>query len=378
MDALATVLQRFNPRANAVRTGCIGLECALDALHLVQLAVDSTGEITLHAMASQPYPGTRDELFAAPQDFRTLVRKALTQGNFSGHVVVTTLPSSDVKIMPVSYQVVEGRSDDAAILDVMAERVQGDLSDYVLDYIPVRSERGMEERMAIVAVARREAVISYLELLRKSGLKPRHLEIGPSAIRRLVSTMGVRGEHQNVLAINFGRDSSFLTVISGARLLFDQEIQFGENRLLDLLASTLELPVESVRQLIAVNSLDPWVRERRTLRAGMDRDTSITLQEILKPAFLKLADEINRTLIYAASQTRGEPVSRVYLLGSLARWHGADALLNKLVQLDVETIPNPLQVFYRASDTRPVAAALPSPEIAVATGLAMNGLVDND
>ena len=110
----------------------------------------------------------------------------------------------------------------------------------------------------------------------------------------------------------------------------------------------------------------------------MDREASVTLQEIVKPAFLKLAEEINRTLIYAASQTRGEPVSRIYLLGSLARWHGTDAMLNMLVKLDVETIPNPLQVFYRSPGSRPVTAVTPSPEIAIATGLAMNGLIGHD
>jgi len=375
MAALAEVLQRIRPRANSGRTGFIGVECALCAIHLVQLAVDDIGEINLHASASLPYPCARDELLANPQRFRVLVREALALDKFRGRAIVTTLPSSDVRIMPLSYQVGEGGSDDASILDALAERLDGDLNGYVIDYLPVRSERAMHERLAIVAVAQQDCVLHYLELLRKCGLDTRHLEIGPSAIRRLVSAMGVRGEHQNVLAINFGRESSFLTVISGARLLFDQEVQFGENRLLELISTTLELKPDSVRQLVAANTLDPWVKDRRRLSDGMDRDASITLQEIVKPAFLKLAEEVNRTLIYAASQTRGEPVGRIYLLGSLARWRGADALMNALLKLDVETIPNPLQGFCRSSGRRSVAAANPSPEIAIATGLAMNGLI---
>lgn len=378
MAVLAEVLKRVRPRANARRTGFIGVECARHAVHLVQLAVDDAGEISLHAATSLPYAGTRDELLADPARFRTMVREALARDRFSGRAIVTTLPSSDVRIMPLSYQVGTGETDAAAILAALADRVDGDLREYVIDYLPVRSEDGMEERLAIVAVARRDLVIRYLELLRKSGLHTRFLEIGPSAIRRLVSAMGEQGVHDNVLAINFGRESSFLTVISGARLLFDQEIRFGENHVLELIGTTLDLPEDSVRQLVTVNSLDPWVKDRRRLRDGMDREASITLQEIVKPAFLKLAEEINRTLIYAASQTRGKPVSRIYLLGSLARWQGADAMLNMLIKLDVETIPNPLQVFCRTTGTRQTPIATPSPEIAVATGLAMNGLIDHD
>jgi type IV pilus assembly protein PilM len=377
MAALAEVLHRVRPGANARRTGFIGVECALHALHLVQLAVDHSGEISLHASASLPYTGTLDDLLAEPKRFRSLVREALRQDAFRGRAIVTTLPSSDVKIMPLSYTVTEGGSDDVSILKLLEERLDGELSDYVIDYLPVRPEQGMEERLAIVAVAPRERVIRYLELLRKSGLETQHLEIGPSAIRRLVSAMGERGEHQNVLAINFGRESSFMTVISGARLLFDQEVRFGENRLLDHVAKALDMETEPVRRLVAGNSLDPQVKGGAGEDGTIDRETSVTLQEILKPDFLKLAEEINRTLIYAASQTRGEPIGRIYLLGSLARWRGVDALLNSLIRLEVQTIPNPLQVFCRTAGRQPVTVAMPSPEIAIATGLAMNGLIEN-
>jgi type IV pilus assembly protein PilM len=377
MSALAAVLHRVRPRANTRRTGFIGVEFALHAMHLVQLAVDQAGSITLHASASLPFTGTLDELLAEPKRFRSLVREALGQDSFRGRAIVTTLPSSDVKIMPLSYTVNEDGSDDNAILDVLGERLDGELSDYVIDYLPVRSEQGMQERLAIVAVAQRELVIRYLELLRKSGLDTKHLEIGPSAIRRLVSAMGGRGEHQNVLAINFGRESSFMTVISGARLLFDQEVRFGENRLLEHVATALDMETEVVRDLIARNSLDPMVKNGTEMHEGVDRETSVTLQEILKPAFLKLAEEINRTLVYAASQTRGEPVRRIYLLGSLARWRGVDALLNALVRLDVETIPNPLQVFCSSNGVQSLTTAMASPEIAIATGLAMNGLIEH-
>lgn len=375
MEALASVMQRLNPGATARRTGSIGVECALHALHLVQLSADAAGEICLHAHASLDYPCDRDELFSRPREFRALIRSALAQGNFRGRAVVTTLPSTDVKIMPVSYQLAEGAADDAAVLDALLHRLDGDLQDYVIDYLPVRAEQGMDERMAIVAVARRERVIGYLELLRRSGLDVRHLEIGPAAIRRLIGALGAQGEHRNVLAVNFGRESSFLTVISGARLLFDQEIPLGENSLLELVASTLEMTVAATRRLVMMNSLDPWIKTARGLPAGVDREASLTLQEIVKPAFLKLTEELNRTLIYAASQTRGEPVSRIYLLGSLARWRGVDAFLNSLVRLDVRTLPDPLQVFCKATRTPALPGSSTAlPEIAVATGLALNGL----
>lgn len=373
MSALATAMQRFTPSANAARVGHIGLECSLTEMHLVQLEADSTGKLSVHAMASVPYPCSRDELFSSPKTMRTLVRQALASDKFQGHKIVSTLPASSLQIMPVSYHAGSGRSDDEALLALMAERLEGDLTDYVIDYIRVRSEQHTEERQAIVAVAKREFVISYLESLRKSGLETMHLEIGPSAIRRLIGAMSTQNTYENVLAINFGRTASYITVISGARLLFDQEIRFGEEDLLALLSENLDMPEASIRQLVNEHSLDPNSINAPSAPHNLDTDISSALQEIVKPAFLKLAEEINRTLIYTASQTRGEAVSRIYLLGGIARWRGCDALLNSLVQMDVETIPNPLKPFgYEHAD-----AGKTKPEIAVATGLAMHGMTEH-
>ena len=90
---------------------------------------------------------------------------------------------------------------------------------------------------------------------------------------------------------------------------------------------------------------------------------------------MSLVEEINRILIYTASQTRGESVSRIYLLGSLARWPAVDKFLNSLTHLDVETIPNPLAAF---AGGEAAASMAPAPELATATGLSLHGLLPDD
>jgi type IV pilus assembly protein PilM len=308
---------------------------------------------------------------------RSLVQRALAADRFYGRRVVSVLPSPQTRILSVTYQVNPGQSDAAALLKVMADRLEQDLSHYVIDYLPVRAEKQVEERLAIVAVAKRESVIDYLEVLRKSGLEAARLDIGPAAIRRLVSVMAPRGTHDNVLAINFGRQTSYVTVVSGARLLFDQEVQFGEQRLLDEIAAALEMSVEAARDLVKRHSFgsSPGA-DGHPLSSGAV-DVCRTLQEIVKPAFLGLADEINRALIYTASETHGEPVSRIYLLGSLARWQGTDHLLTRLVKLPVETMPDPLKAFGQGTTPDTTERPDPAPEIAVATGLALSGMIDD-
>jgi len=115
-------------------------------------------------------------------------------------------------------------------------------------------------------------------------------------------------------------------------------------------------------------------------RSGDDDDINVveTLREIVKPAFLQLVGEINRALIYAASQTRGESVSRIFLLGGIARWVGADRFLQELIELPVQIIPNPLKAFPARRGAQTEVDEQSVPEIAVAAGLALRGLTNRE
>lgn len=378
MFALNQAIQTISPTTRMNRVGRIGLECAINELHLVQLETASSGGIRVRARASVSYQGGRSELLQSPRQLRALIRKALSKGCFKRRKVVTAMPGGETRIMPVNYNVKPGQGDASVILKLMGERLEGDVSEYVIDYLPIRTESQADDRSALVAIARRKAVLEYLEVLRKSGLEVDCLEIGPVAIRRLVAAMAPQGKRDNVLVINFGSVASFLTLISGNRLLLDQAIQFGESMLLAKIMEALDMPEPSVRKLIEMHSLDPRDGDKEHALDAVDIDVAATLQEILKPLFLELIDEINRALIYMASQTHGESVDRIYLLGSVARWQGADKLLNELLVLPVETIPNPLKTFLRPGMPEAIHELDAAPEIAVATGLALRGLRASD
>ena len=375
MSAWSQVISRSLTDIRPVQIGRIGLAFSLETLHLVQLERTADGEIVLRARAAVAYQNGRERLLSLPRTLKSVVRRALKSDRFHGSTVVTVVPPSDVKIVPVTYQTGTDQTDGAAILKVMSSRAGGNLSDYVLDYMPVRTSRGEEERLAMVAMVRRDVVIDYLESLRRSGLQVDALEVGPAAIRRLVSTMTRSTHPENVLVVNCGRSLTYLTIISGGRLLFEQEVEFGEEGLSQDIARSLELSLEMAKDLGQEHGLGR-PSDSDTLASVMPDEVSGTLREIVKPRFIRLADEINRTLIYAASQTHGESVKRVYLLGSMVRWGGADRLLNALVKIPVEVLA-PLSAFTPKGISHPEADAMEASETAVATGLALRGMVDH-
>ena len=69
------------------------------------------------------------------------------------------------------------RSDDEVIAQKMLERLDGDITDYVMDYIPVRAEARDAEKLAIVAISKRAEVTAFLQSMRAAQLDVDALEI---------------------------------------------------------------------------------------------------------------------------------------------------------------------------------------------------------
>jgi Tfp pilus assembly PilM family ATPase len=319
--------------------------------------------------ASVPLP-PGDDVLESPKRFGLLLRKALTSGGFKNRRVVTAMPHGKVRIHSVTYRPTRERSAADEILSLMQERLDGPLTDHVVDFLPVRDGTADGERLALVAVSARADVLSYLELLRRTGLEVAALEVGPAAIRRLVCAMAPGRDLENVLVINAGDRASFMTMISGRRLLFDQEIDFGERKLIELVATSLDMPEHIVRDVVTKGAL-----HAASTPGSPEGDLANAIVEILRPELKRLIAEVERGFLYAASESRGGGTRRVHLVGSLARWPGADRQLAALSRMPV-TIPDPFAVL--APDARRVVPAHAVPEIAVATGLALRGIVASE
>ncbi len=353
------------------RHGPIGFELSHEKLHMLQMTYGKQGP-RIRAAVSIRYPMDRARLLESPRDLRRLVARGLAEKPFIGKRVVTCLPAEDVKLMLVQYKMAANASEPEVVLRQAMERLDGQAVEWVVDYLPVEARGDTQgERTALVACARREQVAAYLDLLHALGFEVEALEIGPMAIQRLVTSVSDLTEDENVLTLNFGRDRSFLTVFSGGRLNLDREVSFGETEIADKLGKSLDVSREEARQLLYRYGVSALRSEAALGDDGSrSREISQTIGEIVKPRFLELAEEVSKAVIYTASQTRGASIDRVYLLGSVARWPGAERLLNGLFSLPVLVL-DPFAAFLTRSDAAVVQDLDPIAGIAIATGCAL-------
>jgi type IV pilus assembly protein PilM len=345
----------------------IGLFMGSDTINLVQME-EAPQYPRIRAMASVTLPKAKAALLGDAKSFRKLIDQVRRSHPFSGNRVVTSLSANDVKISMVAYKRQKGQSEENSLVAELRERMQSDLDDHLVDFIGVRqSESNGEFGEALVAMAPRQRVLSYLECLSNAGLEVTALDVGPNALSRLVHHSGAQNWKEfpslpNALLINVGEQSSYLTVIWGRRLILDRPIEFSEARLLARLGKILGMPEDLA--LHVLHHMDE--------PDEVGRDTTQAVLEVLHSEIQALQQEINKTLVYMASKTRGKSVDALHLAGRAARYPGLLSGVQDALRVKVFAI-NPITMFADRGGRPALDPALGvRAGIVLATGLALH------
>jgi type IV pilus assembly protein PilM len=363
-------LARTAAAATARPIGPIGAEFADGAVHLAQVERGPAG-LVLRAAASVPYEGERTALFADPRRLRTLLRGALARGGFSGCTIASALPSGLVRTMVVNYKAESEAQVTAAVVAVVRERLKGDLDQSVLDFAPVRlADDAKGSGSAIVAVASRAEVTSWCDRLRAGGVVPGALDLPAAALARLARASTGPGA-DSALVLRMQADSSFIVAMYGGRLIVLREIEIGRRRLLDALAGALDLDSASAAALLRGDTA--WHGEPD---AGLPdaAEAARVVGDVLRPVLTDLVAEIDRTLVYLASKTRGGTVGTLYLDGHAAAYPSVANHVRRHLGLPVEVL-DPARILVPGPRVAADPGAAVGPDLALACGLALRGAV---
>ena len=384
MSSIGRQLFRFATSRRFGQSTPIGIDFDSDYIHWAQVA-RAGNSVRLRDACSTRHEGGVENLLASGSDLKSHVAEVLRRGKFSGKHVVTQAPTADLRLMVLNYTEDGTKSEAAQILGLARERMRDQLLDHVVDYVPIRTSGEQQgERSALVAVAREEPVIEHLERLRSAGLEVRALEIAPVAIRRLIAREiqlhPEKDDTQLVMIIRLGLDTTELTLMSGRRLLLYRELETGTRSMVDALAKSLDCERDSAVDLLSSYGVGELaVDEVGTLEfanfigesdgAG---DIAATLREILRPCLRTIVEQSHKAISYAAFQTRGTSIEKIFLMPGSIRCPGLDGLLAEMLQLPVD--------LFRPLATMSGAERLAKPgndqRIAVALGFAMRGIAN--
>ena len=264
--------------------GPIGIDFGTERVNLVQVSRSIDGCI-VRAAHSLPYACQRDELLQSGSELKHLLREALSARPFRGRTAVASVPPSMVDMLVINYRCDGDNDEVAAIVRATEERIGDSIGSRVVDYLPISGASDDHDRSALVAVARHDSILTYLDALRSCGLSVNALEVGPVAIQRLIAEIDDHNQ-TTVVAITFGTVKSYVTVLAGGELLIDREIDFGTRAVVSKLVETLDCSDNEALDLIERHGVTTGDESHSTGKPA-EGTQAITgaLTEIVKPQF---------------------------------------------------------------------------------------------
>ena len=355
-------------------TGPIGFHLAKDRLHMVQLERHDGG-FRLRSGLSVPYPSDRESLLSSPNDFKSFVKKILKTGQFKSNEIVTCLPGG-VKIINLSYRIEPGQKIEDEIVKSIIYSLGGAPEDYVIDYLPIRSENLTNRDKSVLAiVAPRQKIIKFLELLDAAGLQVQAIDAGPSSLGRLVASLDREKSYPNTLLINFAENKSYLSVFDGRRLIMDRAVSLGVKDLAGTLAASLGIDRDQAVEMLNRYGFETMARSEDDKTTEVNNKEIVdSIVEIVKPYFHEISDEVNKMLLFTKSETRGKTIDHIYLLGSLARFPGADRFISKIFSFPVSVLDPLAHIVPGNGHMERINIEGPA-QVALSVGFALRGLI---
>jgi len=322
---------RVKLRVFTSKTTPIGLEIGESEVHAVQFTSKS-GQLELLAASSQPIlnqNGGAGELAA--------VRAVLGSAPFQGKSVVCSLSNDEVDTRPLLMPVGISPEDERPFRKALMEEARSALSyspeNAVIDYLPFGSKMlDEEERFSLLLVATPlEVVNRYTSLLRAAGVHCSSMDIGPSAVSRVLYN-----DERTYCVINVDDESTQVSIGNKGHLLFSRTVRLGSKTMIEQLEKSLSVSRADAVFLIqeygcAIQSTDLGDFENLGSAGSLCPSVlSKTVNEICHGMFEALAMEVKRSIEYFTRQREHHPVEESMVVGNILPGHIEQFLRDRL------------------------------------------------
>lgn len=313
------------------KTTPIGLEIGESEVHAVQFSV-KPGQLELLAASSQPIhsqSGSAGELAA--------VKAVLGSAPFQGKSVICSLRNDEVDTRPLLMPAGIMPEDQKSFRKALMIEAQSALSylpeNAVIDYLPFGPKvLDEEERFSLLMVATPlEVVNRYTSLLKAAGVHCASMDIGPSALSRVLYN-----DDRTYCVVNFDDESTQVSIGNKGHLLFSRTVRLGSNTMIEELTKSLNVSHADAGYLIQEYGCAPNSFEAvdfLSLKSKGSLETSAlskTVNEICHGLFEALAMEVKRSIEYFIRQREHHPVEESMVVGNILPGHIEQFLRDRL------------------------------------------------
>jgi type IV pilus assembly protein PilM len=311
----------------------LGLEMGATSIKMAQLQRTAKGWTVRDMLVKEIAVSNNENGRSRKDALIQTIKDGLKESSFSGRSVVSVMPEYQLDILPIKLTLSGDEGLEEAILEEAKAHLSYDVENAVIDYIPVENgesdpEKGKTARALLIS-ARREDVDEHLSILKGANLKPIAMDISASALARVIGFSST-DKDKNALVINAGEQHTTFTLLWKDNILFNRNIPWGKDNMVESLMNRLKLDREKASGLLnRVGLLSRTGKEIGLKNESINHTSKISeaVYEIVAPPLEKLSKELDKVLQYFYSEMRGAAVDVLYLMGAVSAVKDLDTYL---------------------------------------------------
>ncbi len=332
----------------------VGIDIGSYAIKVVELKPGATrNEITNVGIKKLPAGAIVDGEAMDRDAVVAAIREIYEERAIENLEVASAISGRSVIIKKIK---IEDMDDDTAreVIPLEAQQyVQFETEELSVDFEILR--RGLSGGMmeVLLVAAKKDKVLSHIELLRDAGLIPVVIDVDAFAVQNAFELNYEYEEGKVYALIDIGLSATNIGIVREGTPLFNRDISIGG-----------EAFIEGMQRMLGVTS-----EEAKAAVEGLPGTQPEDVLKAIQSVAEELAVSIERSFSYLRSSGEAESVDRIFLSGGGARISGLQSFLAEKLSIPVD-IANPFRNITIDEEMLSADPIAVGPSLMVAVGLA--------
>lgn len=297
----------------------VGLDIGLSSVKSVCLQKGNDGyKVTSCGFAEIPNGSEEENQRKKLSNIVRTIRECLDMSGTRARYAVCGVSGPEVAVRDFSFPALPPDEVEGAVKLEASQVCPFNTEDSTVDYQLISN--GGEDIRGILVAATNALVKSKQFLAKEAALDCALMDVDGLALLNCFRELETSVPGQAAAILNVGGSYINLAIVSDKGWPFVRDMISVGDDIVKKMASDKEVPVKTIRQVLAGKS-------------KMDKEEYVNS---LREASKKLVADISETLRYYDTQKRAEPLEKIYVCGDFALAEGFIDVLNN--QLPVETV----------------------------------------
>lgn len=332
----------------------IGLDVGSYAVKVVEMTPKPEGSEITRVGIKKLLPGAIIDGEPMDRDaVVTAIREVFEEKNILNKEVASAICGRSVIIKKIKMD----EMDDGTAREVMAleaeQYVPFEQEELSVDFEILRRGLAGNTMEVLLVAAKKDKVLSHVELLKDAGLVPTVIDVDTFAVQNAFELNYEYEEGRVYALIDIGLNATNIGIVRDGVPLFTRDVQFGG-----------ETFVEGMQRRLGITS-----EEARAALEGVPGTKPEAVLKAIETVGEDLSIAVERSFSYLRSSGEAESVDKIFLSGGGARISGLRSFLAERLSVDID-MANPFRNVECREDILEADPIAIGPSLMVAIGLA--------